>query len=76
MASPPPSLEASEDVDDDGDSDNDDNDEDEDEDANSSDDDVMTAWLTCPLLFVTKRGSSFRYESSLVLRGRVSIGDR
>ena len=47
VASPPPSLKASEDV-------NDDNDEDEDEDANSSDDDVMTAWLTCPLLFVTK----------------------
>ena len=76
MASPPPSLEAFEDMDDDGDSDNNDNDEYEDEDTNSSDDDVMTTRLTCHLLFVTKRGSSFRYESSLVLRGRVSIGDR
>ena len=31
--------------------------------------------MTYPLSFVTKRRSSFRYESSHVLRGRVSIGD-
>ena len=31
--------------------------------------------MTCPLSFVTKNGSSFGYESSHVLRGRVSIGD-
>ena len=31
--------------------------------------------MTYPLSFVTKRRSSFRYESSQVLRGRVSIGD-
>ena len=30
--------------------------------------------MTCPLSFVTKRESSFRYESSHILRGRVSIG--
>ena len=30
--------------------------------------------MTYPLSFVTKRGSSFGFESSLVLRGRVSIG--
>ena len=31
--------------------------------------------MTCPLSFVTKNGSSFGYESSHVLRERVSIGD-
>ena len=31
--------------------------------------------MTYPLSFVTKRGSSFGYESSYVLKGRVSIGD-
>ena len=29
--------------------------------------------MTCPLSFVTKRGNSFGFESSLVFRGRVSI---
>ena len=48
-----PSLEASKDEDDDGDFDDDDDDKD------SSDDDEMTAWVTYPLSFVTKRGSSF-----------------
>ena len=67
VASPSPSLEASEDEDDD-------DDDDEDKDASSFGDDEMTAWVTCPLLFVTKRRSSFGYESSHVLRGRVSIG--
>ena len=71
VASPFPFPEASEDEDDDGDSD-----DDEDEDDSSSGDDEMIAWVTCPLPFVTKNGSSFGYESSYVLRGRVSIGDR
>ena len=31
--------------------------------------------MTCPLSFMTKMGSSFRCESSHVLRRRVSIGD-
>ena len=31
--------------------------------------------MTYPLSFMTKRESSFGYESSHVLRGRVSIGD-
>ena len=30
--------------------------------------------MTCPLSFMTKRGSSFGDESSHVLRGKVSIG--
>ena len=30
--------------------------------------------MTCPLSFVTKRGSSFGYKRSHILRGRVSIG--
>ena len=69
MESSSPSLEASEDEDNDGDFDNDN------EDASSSSDNEMIASVTCPLSFVTKRGSSFRYESSHVLKGRVSIGD-
>ena len=43
---------------------------DEDDASSSSDDDLL---VTCPLLFVTKMGSNFGFESSLVLRGRVSI---
>ena len=31
--------------------------------------------MTYPLSFVTKKGSSFRYKSSHVLRRRVGIGD-
>ena len=31
--------------------------------------------MTCPLSFVTKMDSSFGYESSHILRERVSIGD-
>ena len=31
--------------------------------------------MTCSLSFVTKRVSNFGYESSHVLRGRISIGD-
>ena len=71
--SPSPSPEALEDEDDDGDFDDDD--DDKDDDASSPSDYKMTAWVTCPLSFVTKRGSSFGYESSHVHRGRVSIGD-
>ena len=58
VASPSPSLEASEDE----------ADYDEDEDASSFGDDEMTASVTCPLSFVTKKGSCFGYESSHVLR--------
>ena len=29
--------------------------------------------MTCPLSFVTKRGSNFGFESSLVLRRRVNV---
>ena len=32
--------------------------------------------MTYPLSFMTKKWSSFGYESSHSLRGRVSIGDR
>ena len=73
VKSPSPSPEASEDKDDDGGFDNDD--DDEDEDASSSSDNVTTAWFTYPLSFMTKRESSFGYESSRVHKGRVSIGD-
>jgi len=70
---PSPSPEAFEDEDNDGDFDGDD--DDKDEDAFSSGDEEMTASVTCPLSFVTKRGCDFGYESSHVLKGRVSIGD-
>ena len=73
VESPSPSPEASEDKDDDGDFDDDD--DDEDEDASSSSDNVTTAWFTYLLSFMTKRESSFGYESSRVHKGRVSIGD-
>ena len=69
-----PSPEAPKDGDDNGGFDGDD-DDDEDKDASSSSDEEMTAWVTCPLSFMTKRGSSFGYENNYVLRGRVSIGN-
>ena len=72
VKSPSLSPEASEDKDDDGDSSSDD-DATTDEDASSTSDDEMI--VTYPLSFVTKRGNSFWYERSHVLRGRVSIGD-
>ena len=62
VESPSPSPEASKDEDDDGDSNDDD--DDEDEDASSPNDDGITTWVTYPLSLVTKRGSSFEYESS------------
>ena len=70
VESPSPSPEASEDEDNDGDSD-----DDEIEDTSSSGDDTMTALFTYSLSFVTKRGSSFGYESSHVYKGRANIGD-
>ena len=54
IGSPSPSLEASKDEDDDSDPDEDD--DDEDKDASSLSDDTMTAWITYPLSFVTKKG--------------------
>ena len=35
----------------------------------------MSTWCTYPLSLVTKRGSSFWYESNHIHKGRVSIGD-
>ena len=61
--SPSPSLEASPD---------DESDDDED-DVDSSNDDEMTTSQCLALSFMTKRGSSFGFESSLVRRGKVSI---
>ena len=61
--SPSPSLEASPD---------DESDDDEDDADSSSDDEMMTSQCLA-LSFMTKRGSSFGFESSLVLRGRVNI---
>ena len=62
--SPSPSPETSDDEDDDVGAD-------EDDASSSSDDDLL---VSCPLSFVTKMGSSFGFESSLVPRRRVSIG--
>ena len=42
----------------------DDDDDDEDGDASSPSDDEMSTWHSYPLSLVTKRGSSFGYESS------------
>ena len=46
-----------------------------DDDANSSSTDEMSTWYSYPLSLVTKKGSSFGYESSHTHRGRFSIGD-
>ena len=51
-----PSPPASKDESDDGSGSDD---ADEDDDASSSSNKEMTAWVTCPLSFVTKMGSSF-----------------
>ena len=61
--SPPPMApEASED---DSDSDDDDDDDDDDDGgASSSSSDEMSTWNSYPLSLMTKRGSSFGYESS------------
>ena len=74
VTSPPLTLEASKDEDDNDDAiasddedDNDDtiaSDDEDDEDASSSSVDKMSTWYSYPLSLVTKRGTSFGYESS------------
>ena len=64
------SLEASKDED--GDGDFNDDDDDEDENASSSDDDTMTAFVTYPLSFVTKRGSNFGIRVVMYLGGELA----
>ena len=59
---PPPIASDSEDEDDD---DSDDNDALDDDDGDASSIDEMSTWHSYPLSFVTKRGSSFGFESSL-----------
>ena len=61
--SPPPPV-ASEDEDEDA-NDGDDDDASDDDDGDASSTDEMSTWHSYPLSFVTKRGSSFGYESSL-----------
>ena len=59
MESPSPPPEASEDNDG-----SDDDDDDKYGDASSSNSNEMSTWHSYPLLLMTKRGSSFGYESS------------
>ena len=61
LLSPPPVASDFEDEDDD---DNDDDDASDDDDGDASSIDEMSTWQSYPLSFVTKRGSSFGYESS------------
>ena len=61
-ASPPPPLAVSKDEDDDDDATA--SEDDDDGNASSSSTDEMSTWHSYPLSLVTKRGSSFRYESS------------
>ena len=75
VASHPPTLEAFEDEDDDGDADADASDVDEDDDASSSNANEMFTSCTYPLSLVTKRESSFVYDSSHTHMMKVSIGD-
>ena len=63
VASPSPTLEASEDDDDDDDDVTTSNDED-DGNASSSSADEMSTWPSYPLSLMTKRRSNFDYESS------------
>ena len=70
MAFPSPFPKASEDEDDDGDSDDD---EDKDEDSCSSGDKEMTAWVTCPLSFVSKRGISLGMRVVMFLKGELEF---
>ena len=72
VESPSPSPEASEDEDGDGDFNDDDDDEDEDENASSSDDYTMTAFVTYPLSFVTKRGSNFGMRVVMYIGGELA----
>ena len=61
--SPPSPMASNFEDEDDDDGDDDDTSDDDDGDANSTDE--MSTWHSYPLSFVTKRGSSFGYESSL-----------
>ena len=72
VESPSPSPEASKDEDGDGDFNDDDDDEDEDENASSSNDDMMIAFVTYPLSFVTKRGSNFGIRVVMYLGGELA----
>ena len=56
----PPTLETSKDDDDDATA----SEDDDDGDASSSGTDEMSTWHSYPLSLVTKRGSSFGYESN------------
>ena len=67
VESPSPFPKASEDEDNNGDSD-----DNEDEDASSSNDNKMTAWVTFPLSFVTKRGSSFGMRVIIYIGGKLT----
>ena len=58
---PPPVASDSKDEDDD---DGDDDGDDDDDDGDASSTDEMSTWHSYPLSLVTKKGSSFRYESS------------
>ena len=49
---------------DESDADDADSDDEDDGDASSPSDDEMSTWHSYPLLLMTKRGSSFGYESS------------
>ena len=64
-----PSPLASEDESDDGFGSDDAN---EDDDASFSSDEEITASVTCPLSFVTKRGSSFGMRVVIYLRGELA----
>ena len=66
--SPPPLVASDSEDEDDDVSDDDDASNDDDGDASSIDE--MSTWHSYPLSFVTKRGSSFRYEV-VIFRGRV-----
>ena len=68
--SPPPEA-----FEDDDDFNDDDDDNDDDGDASSSSADKMSTSYFYPLSLMTKRGSSFGYESNHTYRGIVSIGD-
>ena len=66
---PPKAFEEDDDFDDD------DDDDDDDGDASSFSANKMSTSYFYPLSLMTKRGSSFGYESNHTYRGIVSIGD-
>ena len=61
-SSPPPPVAF--DFEDEDDNDSDDDDASDDDDGEASSTDEMSTWHSYPLSFLTKRGSSFGYESS------------